>query len=139
MPRGRTEHDLLERVGEIGHLHLLVAPAGREQGGLVGEVRQVGAHHAGGRGRQRVEVHPRGEGDRARVHFEDQPAPGTVGRLYAHAPVEATGPQKRRVKDVGAVGGGEHDHRLGRLEPVELGEDLIERLLALVIGSGDRH
>ena len=37
----------------------------------------------------------------------------------------------------GPVGGAEHDDRLRRLEAVHLGQDLIERLLALVVGAGD--
>ena len=64
--------------------------------------------------------------------------PRAVGRLHRDAPVEAAGSQQRRVEHVGAVGRGQHDHRLGALEAVELGEDLVERLLALVVGAGDR-
>ncbi len=44
-----------------------------------------------------------------------------------------------RVQHVRAVGGGQHDHSLGALEAVDLGEDLVERLLALVVRSGDGH
>ena len=42
----RPEHDLLERVGEVGLLHPLVVAAGGDEGGLVDEVLQVGADHA---------------------------------------------------------------------------------------------
>ena len=66
-------------------------------------------------------------------------AAGAVGGLHGDAAVEAPRPQQRRVEHVGPVGGGEHDDRLGALEAVQLGEDLVERLLALVVGAGDRH
>ncbi len=48
------------------------------------------------------------------------------------------GSQQRRVEHVGAVGRGEHDDCLGALEAIHLGQDLVERLLALVVGAGDR-
>ena len=51
----------------------------------------------------------------------------------ARAPgVEAAGARERRVEHVGPVGGGEHHHALLPREPVHLGQDLVERLLALV-------
>jgi hypothetical protein len=50
----------------------------------------------------------------------------------AHPPVEAARPQQCRVQDLRAVGGGQDDHALVALEPVHLGEDLVQRLLALV-------
>ena len=56
-----------------------------------------------------------------------------------HAPVEAAGAQQRRVEDLGPVGGGEHDHRVVGLEAVHLGEDLVERLLALVVAAASRR
>ena len=67
--------------------------------------------------------------------FEDFDAALAVGRLHGHAPVEAPGAQQRRVEHVGAVGRGEHDHRLGGFEAVDFGQDLVERLLALVVGA----
>ena len=63
--------------------------------------------------------------------------PARSGGLHGDAAVEAARAQQRRVEHVGAVGRGEHDDRLGRLEAVHLGEDLVERLLALVVGAGD--
>ena len=71
--------------------------------------------------------------------FEDFRAPLAVRRLHGHAAVEAPGAQQRRVEHVGAVGGREHDDRLGGFEAVDFGEDLVERLLALVVGARHRH
>ena len=46
--------------------------------------------------------------------------------------VEAARPQQRLVELVDVVGGGDHDHRPGvALEPVELDQQLVQRLLAL--------
>ena len=48
------------------------------------------------------------------------------------------GAQQRGVEDLRPVGRGEHDHRLAGLEAVHLGEDLVERLLALVVAAAER-
>ena len=45
------------------------------------------------------------------------------------------GPQERRVEDVGPVGGGDDDHVRVRVEAVHLDQDLVERLLALVVAA----
>src|SRR4051794_12324189 len=47
--------------------------------------------------------------------------------------VEAARAQERRVEDVGPVGGGDQDDVVLHLEAVHLDEQLVERLLALVV------
>ena len=47
------------------------------------------------------------------------------------------GPQQRLIEDLRAVGGAEHDHAGARVEAVHLGQDLVERLLALVVAAAD--
>ncbi len=51
--------------------------------------------------------------------------------------VEAARPQQRRVEHVRAVGGGDHDHVGVRVEAVHLDQDLVERLLALVVRAAE--
>ena len=118
---------------------LLVVAARRGQGRLVGEVGEVGADHAGRRRGDPVEVDVVGERQRARVDLEDLAAPVLVGRRHGHAAVEAAGPQQRAVEDLRAVGGAEDDHRDVGLEAVHLGQDLVERLLALVVAAAEAH
>ena len=69
----------------------------------------------------------------AGVDLEDlQPAlPGRP--VDGDVAVEPAGPQQGRVEHVGPVGRGQDDDRLGRREAVHLAEDLVERLLALVV------
>jgi hypothetical protein len=43
--------------------------------------------------------------------------------------------QQCRVEDLRSVGRGQHDHPLGAGEPVHLGEDLVEGLLAFVVAA----
>jgi hypothetical protein len=67
------------------------------------------------------------------VDLQDFSAAGAVGRLDRHTPVEAAGTQQCRVEHVGAVGGRQNDHRLARVETIHLDQQLVERLLTLVV------
>jgi hypothetical protein len=51
--------------------------------------------------------------------------------------VEAARTQQRRVEDVGAVGGRDEDDVVVDVEAVHLDEQLVERLLALVVTSAE--
>ena len=72
------------------------------------------------------------------MHLENRGAAGAVGTLHHDAPVEAAGSQQRRVQDVGTVGGGQDHDSLPRVEAVHLGQDLVQRLLALVMAAKRR-
>ncbi len=73
----------------------------------------------------------------AGVHLEDGAATADVGAVEHHVAVEATGAEQRGIEDVGAVGGGDDDDVRGRLEAVHLDEQLVERLLALVVTAAE--
>src|SRR5262249_36573704 len=51
--------------------------------------------------------------------------------------IEAAGPQQRRIEHVGTVGRGDEDDAFVRFEAVHLDEQLIERLLALVVAAAE--
>ncbi len=69
------------------------------------------------------------------MHLEDLLAADHVGVRHHHLAVEAARPQQRRVEHVGPVGGGDEDDALIRLEAVHLDEQLVQRLLALVVAA----
>ena len=71
------------------------------------------------------------------MHPQDALAPGQVGLGDDDLPVEAARPQQRRVEDVGPVGGGDHDHAALGVEAVELDQQLVQRLLALVVAAAE--
>ena len=112
----------------------MVAARG-DQRALVDEVAQVGADHARRRGREAIELDVVGERHRARVDLQDLDAAVLVGRVDGEAAVEAAGAQQRGVEHLGAVRRREHDDALRAREAVHLGEDLVERLLALVVAA----
>ena len=74
-------------------------------------------------------------GTRAGVDLEDRRRPSQVRRRDGHAAVEAARAQQRGVEHLGPVRRAEHDHGRVGLEAVHLREDLVERLLALVVGA----
>ena len=71
------------------------------------------------------------------MDLEDLHAARAVRRLDRDPAVEAARAQQRRVEDLGAIRRAEDDHVGAGLEPVHLGQDLVERLLALVVSAAD--
>ena len=72
-----------------------------------------------------------------RVHLEDLLAALAVGAVDDDLAVEAARAQQRRVEDVGPVRRRDEDDVVLRLEAVHLDEELVERLLALVVTAAE--
>jgi hypothetical protein len=53
--------------------------------------------------------------------------------------IETSRTEQGRIEHFGSVGGGQHDHVLGRGKAIHLGQDLVERLLALIVGAESRR
>ena len=131
--------DALDRVVEVGHRHRVGAAARGEQRRLVDEVGEVGAGEAG---RQRRDLLRRRRPARA---SPSSCAPRRicdaallVRPVDQHLPVEAAGAQQRRVEDLGPVGRAEQHEAGARIEAVELDQELVQRLLLLVVAAGRR-
>ena len=133
----RPEDDALERVREVGLEDGVVVAAGREQRGLVDEVRQIGADHARRRRGDPAEVDVRPQRHAARVHLQDRLTSASVRRLHGDPAVEAARAKQGLVEHVRPVGRSDHDHARRRVEAVHLGEDLVQRLLALVVSAAE--
>ena len=84
-----------------------------------------------------LEVDVGRERNALRVDPEDRLATADVGAVDRDATVEATRAKDRRVEDVGAVGRRDDDDALVRLEAVHLDEELVQRLLALVVTAAE--
>ena len=115
----------------------VVVAARGEQRGLVDEVREVGTDHSRRRRGDPAEVDVGRERHAARVHLEDRLAARAVRRLHRDPPVEPARPQQRLVEHVGTVRRADHDHARRRVEAVHLGQDLVQRLLALVVAAAE--
>ncbi len=67
------------------------------------------------------------------MDLQDPRAAGAVRGRDRDTAVERPRAQQCRVEDLPPVGRRQHHHGLDRLETVNLGEDLVERLLTLVV------
>src|ERR1700685_4031090 len=63
--------------------------------------------------------------------------PARSGRATTILRAEAAGAQQRRVEDVRAVGGRDQDDVVLHLEAVHLDEQLVQRLLALIVTTAE--
>ena len=71
------------------------------------------------------------------MHFEDGFASFYIRTIQRHAAVKATGAQKCRVKNIGAVGcGDDNDIRIG-IETVHFDQHLIQGLLAFIVRTAE--
>src|SRR5215208_2324818 len=84
---------------------------------------------------ERADLHVGAEGLAAGVDPEDLLPSGEVRPVDHDLPVETAWPEERRIEDVCAVGGGEHDDPALRIEAVHLDEELVQGLLALVVSA----
>ena len=71
------------------------------------------------------------------VDLEDLQTALQVRTVDGDLPVETAGAQQRRVEDVRPVRGGDQDHAALHVEAVHLDEELVQRLLALVVAAAE--
>ena len=117
--------------------HRLVIRPRRDERRLVDDVGDVrAAEPRGERGEPlAVMADRRVELDLLQVHLEDLIAALDVGAVYVDLPVESTRAEQRAVQDVRTVGTGQYHHALLAPEPVHLHEELVQRVLALVVAA----
>ena len=72
------------------------------------------------------------------VDAQDLLAAAHVGLVDEHLAIEAAGAEQGRVEHLGTVGRAHDDDALARVEAVHLGEELVERLLALLVAAHRR-
>ena len=131
----RTGDDALHRLFNLVHRNQRTAAARRKQRGLVQQVRQVGAGKAHGKLGELIKAHVLVQRLVLRMDAQDLLAALNVGAVHGDLAIEASGTQQGGVQDVGAVGGGDQDDRLGLLKAVHLNQQLVQRLLALVMSA----
>mmetsp|Transcript_24340 Transcript_24340/g.66060 ORF Transcript_24340/g.66060 Transcript_24340/m.66060 type:complete len:688 (-) Transcript_24340:757-2820(-) len=130
--------DAVHRRVEVLHAHCRVTLACGDEGRLVAHICNLGAAHAGRQRGEAVGVVSRCalatvERERCKVHAEDLLAPLNVRLVHRNLAIEAPRPQEGAVEHVGAVGAREDDDARCGAEAVHLDEELVERVLALVV------
>ena len=67
------------------------------------------------------------------MDLQDAFTPADIGQRHHYAPVEAARAQQRWIEHIGAIGGGDQDDAFVRFEAVHFHQQLVERLLALIV------
>ena len=123
----------LHRLVHFAHRDDLLAAARSQKRALVHEVHQISARETRRELGDSLQVDVGADRLVLRVDLQDALAATHIGSVYHNLAVETAGAQKCRIQDVGAVGRRNQDDGLVRLEAVHLDEQLVERLLALVM------
>ena len=105
------------------------------QGGLVDNIGQFRAGSARRHTGDLQEVHVIRDLDFLRMHLQDGFAPFQVRELHRDAAVKASRPGQGRIQGFGPVCGRQNDDAGVAVEAVHLCQELIERLLPLVISA----
>ncbi len=130
-------HHLVFCLFEVAHRDGLVVLPGREKCRFVHEVGEIGAGKSGCSLGEGLELHIVGQRDVLRVHAQNAFASLHIRPVDDHLAVESSGTHQRRVKHVGPVRGRDDDHAAVLLEAVHLHEELVERLLPLVVSAAE--
>ncbi len=130
-----TADDTIDRCVEVLGIDKGLVVAGGDEGCLVADVGDVGSREAGRLARELLDVEVGCELERTEVNLEDLDAVLQLGQIDVDLTVEATGTEQRLVEDVGTVGGCQDDDTRIGAEAVHLGEQLVERRFAFVVGG----
>ena len=131
-PFGPGNHALDCFLQFVGADRAAVA-ASSQDGGLVHQVLDIGPSETRGLLGDNIKVHVGRQRLTTHVHVKNGTAALDVGHIHRHTAVKAAGPQQRRVENVGPVGRSDDNDVRISIEAVHLDEDLVERLLALVV------
>src|SRR5438046_5297567 len=129
----QARDDALHRDGEVRERTRVGAAPGGDQSRLVDEVGEIGAGEPRRERRDLIQIGVLRQADLAYVHLEDLRAALPVRTVDEHLAIEAPRAQKRRIEDLRAIGCGEQDESLARIEAIHLDQELIQRLLLLIV------
>ena len=102
---------------------------------FVDEVGKIGAREARCHRSDLVDIEVGGWLDLAHVHLENRGAARLLRSVQRHLSVEASRTCQGRVQDLGAVGGRQQDNADARVKAVEFSQELVQRLLLLVVAA----
>ena len=133
----RAHDNLEDRLVDI-RLHDEAALAARgHDGSLIEQVLQICAGKAGRAARDTLEIDIVAQRLAPGVDLQDLLAALDIGQTHIHAPVKAAGAQQRVIENVGAVGRRHDDDALVIRKAVHFDEQLVERLLTLVVAAAE--
>ena len=131
----RTGNHALHRFLDLVHRDHRTMTASGQQRRLVEQVRQIGTSKANGHLGELLKLNVLVHRLVLSMHAQDLLAALYVRAVNRDLAVKTAGTQQRRIQNVGAVGRGDQDDRLAFLKTVHLDQQLVERLLALVVAA----
>src|SRR6478752_7536221 len=134
---GSAEQNLIKRVFKVCRGNLLLVVSRGDQRRLIDQIRKIGASEAGGRAGHDAQVEPLGDWQPARVDGENRLAPLLVWEADRHLTVKPARTEQRGIEHVRTVRRRHDDDFHIRIKTIHLDEELIERLLALIIRSAE--
>ena len=102
---------------------------------LVDQVLQIRAGETGSCARNALQIHIVSQRLVLRVYLQDFFSCAYIRAIHGNPAVETTGTQNRRIQDIHTVRGRHHDNADIRREAVHLHQELIQRLLALIVAA----
>src|SRR5690554_4032117 len=129
----QSSYNTVHRVHEVLSLHELLFLPCRNQCCLVTDVRDISARESRGLTCQEVDIDRFIYLDGAEVNLENLSPIVQVGQLHVYLPVEASCPEQGFIEHVGTVRGRENNDSTVGAEAIHLGEELIQRILTLVV------
>ncbi|CDN45514.1 hypothetical protein BN871_HV_00060 [Paenibacillus sp. P22] len=127
--------DAVDRFIDLGHADILLVASCGKQRRFIKKVLEIGAGKARRPLRDDVQLDVLVERLVARVDFEDGLASFYIRAVDRDLTVEAAWTKQRGIQNVRTVGGGYDDDAFVGAEAVHLDEQLVERLLALVMSA----
>ena len=119
--------------GRLVNSHLVLTAC--QQRRLIQQIFQIRAGKAGGTLGHLTEIHILRQRLIVGVNGQDLLAALDVGQAHVDLAVKPSGAQQRGVQDIHPVGGGQHHNALVGAEAVHLHQQLIQRLLTLVMAA----
>ena len=136
-PAFRAHHHLVFRVFEFLHRDETLVTPGSQQRGLVDEVSKIRTGKARRAASDSACIHIRRQRHFLHVNAKDFLAPVNIRDRHDNLTVKTARTQQGRVKHVGAVGRCDDDDAFIGFKAVHLDQQLVQGLLALVIGIAE--
>src|SRR5690349_23515440 len=122
---------------EVVHVDSLAVLASSVQSGLIDHIGQIGSRETWCAACQDREIDIISDGNLARMHAENLFAATNIRTRDHHAAIKTSGTQQRGIEHVRTVGGGYQDHAFVRFKAIHFDEQLVKRLLALVVSTAE--
>src|SRR5271168_2659260 len=127
--------DAFDRHSEVVERDRVAVAPRRYDSGFIDQVGEVGASEARSEPCDLIEIDVCGKPYLGGMYLQNFAPPGAVGAIDQHLAVEPSRAQQGGIKYLWTIGGGEQNHPRGRIEAIELGKELVERLLLLVVAA----